>query len=298
MKTVKIENVNYVRTGYGSDDILKQEFVSAIFTYDDKGRVLEEKHFNPDNEHTDTFVNTYDGDLLVETSQYDENDYAIIKTLNVYNTEGQLVTKKNYYDEASVEEVFAYDYAGGLLKAEYLVDDTGNRQCCKEYFYENPKNNTLLTKEIEYDEDGNILYMYIYKYDDSGSLVEKEFDEVAAKDKRVFNYEYDGNGNLVKELTYNFDEILIAKKYCKYNEEGLILSEETEDLDNYKKIVYDYEGRNVVKISVLAKDESVVSWSELQYDAHNRLTASADYIIDEVDPSEYRLVAEAYRIYE
>ena len=138
----------------------------------------------------------------------------------------------------------------------------------------------------------------MYDYDAKGQVVEMKVEEVAAKDRRTYSYEYDNQGNRIKELTYNYDDTLIAKKYTEYAPDGRILSEEAEDLDNYKKTVYEYNGDNLVKISVYAKDESLVSWSELQYDDENRLYASADYIIDEVDPSEYRLLAEAYRIYE
>ena len=294
MKTLKIENVNYVRTGYDRDDIERKEFVGVIYSLDDDGRVVEERHFNQDNQLEDCVKNTFDGDLLIKTEQYDGDENLILTTENIYDAAKHLVKRTNSYGDADAVEEMVFEYEGNLLRRELLVDESES-VVLKEYSY---GSNGWLAKRIEYDEEGVVQYIYMYDYDAKGQIVEMKVEEVAAKDRRTYSYEYDNQGNRIKELTYNYDDTLIAKKYTEYAPDGRILSEEAEDLDNYKKTVYEYDGDNLVKISVYAKDESLVSWSELQYDNENRLYASADYIIDEVDPSEYRLLAEAYRIYE
>ena len=294
MKTLKIENVNYVRTGYDRDDIERKEFVGVIYSLDDDGRVVEERHFNQDNQLEDCVKNTFDGDLLIKTEQYDGDENLILTTENIYDAAKHVVKRTNSYGDADAVEEMVFEYEDNLLRRELLVDESES-VVLKEYSY---GSNGWLAKRIEYDEEGVVQYIYMYDYDAKGQVVEMKVEEVAAKDRRTYSYEYDNQGNRIKELTYNYDDTLIAKKYTEYAPDGRILSEEAEDLDNYKKTVYEYDGDNLVKISVYAKDESLVSWSELQYDNENRLYASADYIIDEVDPSEYRLLAEAYRIYE
>ena len=294
MKTLKIENVNYVRTGYDRDDISRKEFVSVIYSLDDDGRVVEERHFNQDNQLEDYVKNTFDGDLLMKAEQYDGDENLLLTTENSYDDAKHVVKRTNSYGDADAVEEIVFEYSDNLLRRELLVDESES-VVLKEYSYDP---NGFLTKRVEYDEEGTVQYIYMYDYDAKGQVVEMKVEEVAAKDRRTYSYEYDNQGNRIKELTYNYDDTLIAKKYTEYAADGRILSEEAEDLDNYKKTVYEYDGDNLVKISVYAKDESLVSWSELQYDDANRLYASADYIIDEVDPSEYRLLAEAYRIYE
>lgn len=294
MKTLKIENVNYVRIGYDRDDISRKEFVSVIYSLDDDGRVVEERHFNQDNQLEDYVKNTFDGDLLMKAEQYDGDENLLLTTENSYDDAKHVVKRTNSYGDADAVEEIVFEYSDNLLRRELLVDESES-VVLKEYSYDP---NGFLTKRVEYDEEGTVQYIYIYDYDAKGQVVEMKVEEVAAKDRRTYSYEYDNQGNRIKELTYNYDDTLIAKKYTEYAPDGRILSEEAEDLDNYKKTVYEYDGDNLVKISVYAKDESLVSWSELQYDDANRLYASADYIIDEVDPSEYRLLAEAYRIYE
>ena len=294
MKTLKIENVNYVRTGYDRDDIERKEFVGVIYSLDDDGRVVEERHFNQDNQLEDYVKNTFDGDLLMKAEQYDGDENLLLTTENSYDDAKHVVKRTNSYGDADAVEEIVFEYSDNLLRRELLVDESES-VVLKEYSYDP---NGFLTKRVEYDEEGTVQYIYMYDYDAKGQVVEMKVEEVAAKDRRTYSYEYDNQGNRIKELTYNYDDTLIAKKYTEYAADGRILSEEAEDLDNYKKTVYEYDGDNLVKISVYAKDESLVSWSELQYDNENRLYASADYIIDEVDPSEYRLLAEAYRIYE
>ena len=294
MKTLKIENVNYVRIGYDRDDISRKEFVSVIYSLDDDGRVVEERHFNQDNQLEDYVKNTFDGDLLMKAEQYDGDENLLLTTENSYDDAKHVVKRTNLYGDADAVEEIVFEYIDNLLRRELLVDESES-VVLKEYSYDP---NGFLTKRVEYDEEGTVQYIYMYDYDAKGQVVEMKVEEVAAKDRRTYSYEYDNQGNRIKELTYNYDDTLIAKKYTEYAPDGRILSEEAEDLDNYKKTVYEYDGDNLVKISVYAKDESLVSWSELQYDDANRLYASADYIIDEVDPSEYRLLAEAYRIYE
>ena len=297
MKTLKIRNVNYVRTGYDRDDISRKEFVSVVYSLDDDGRVVEERHFNQDDQIEDYVKNTYIDGLLVKSEQYDGDDNLILTTENSYDAEKHIVKCTSSYGEADAVEEVVFVYDGGLLRKEMLADDA-EPLVLKEYFYESPQGGNLVTKRVEYDEDGAVQYIYMYDYDENGQVVEMKVEEVAAKDRRTYTYEYDNHGNRIKELTYNYDDTLIAKKYTEYAPDGRILSEEAEDLDNYKKTVYEYTGDNLAKISVYAKDDALLSWSELQYDADGRLYASADYIIDEVDPSEYRLLAEAYRIYE
>ncbi|MCQ2285940.1 MAG: hypothetical protein MJZ76_03575 [Bacteroidales bacterium] len=297
MNTVKIKTVNYIRTGYDRDDITRKEYISAILLFDDQKRVVREEHFNSDNEQENVLENSYEDDLLMTSSQFDGQGNRIVDTKNVYDANKLLVEKQTYYGEYDSAEIFRYEYEGKLLRKEILIEDADDDQngvVVKEYFYDSER----VAKRVEYDEDGNVQYVYCFDYDAQDRVIQTVVDEVMAKDRRTYVFDYDESGRKVKELTYNYGESLIAKKYFVYTEEGEILEEEFEDLDNYRKTVYEYAEKKLTKIAILDKSGSVQSWSDIRYDEQNRLFASADYIIDEVNPEDFRLLMETYRIYE
>ena len=155
MKTLKIENVNYVRTGYDRDDIERKEFVGVIYSLDDDGRVVEERHFNQDNQLEDCVKNTFDGDLLIKTEQYDGDENLILTTENIYDAAKHVVKRTNSYGDADAVEEMVFEYEDNLLRRELLVDESESI-VLKEYSY---GSNGWLAKRVEYDEEGVVQYI-------------------------------------------------------------------------------------------------------------------------------------------
>ena len=121
--------------------------------------------------------------------------------------------------------------------------------------------------------------------------------EVFEKDKRTYDYEYDERNNRVKELIYNYNDELISKSYTKYNDENRVVEVEEEDLNQYKLTQYQYEGENVIKVSILDKNKKIISWTEFIYDESGKNKQLTQYITDEVDPESYRKLYEIKRTY-
>lgn len=288
MPKLTIHTINYLRTGYQENDITPEDYVEAIMEYDDKGNVISENHYNADATISSATTTEYDEkNRPVEVRQYDGDGYLCECVVTLYNEDGQIQEQRMNYGEGMPVYVTRYVYENGVLVRRDCYDEDGFTYTEKTLSYDECKR---VSVETDFDEDGRKLYIAANKYNEAGQLVECIRDEVQLHDRRTYAYEYDAEGNKTKDLIYNYDLSLIAKVYYTYNDNYQLLSQEEEDLDNYKMTKYTYEGNNLMKIAVYTKDESLVSWVDYQYDENGRVLVQEAYACDEVNPSEHRLM--------
>lgn len=288
MKKLTVHNINYLRSGYEKDDITTEDYVEAILEYDDNGNLISENHYNPDATLLSATTSRYDEKKRpTEVRQYDGDGNLCECVVTVYREDGQIQEQRMNYGEGMPEYGTRYVYDNDRLIQRDCYDEDEFSYTEKTFEYDGFRR---VSEETDFDEDGRKLYVTANKYDENGRLIESTRDEVQQHDRRTYAFEYDAVGNKIKDLIYNYDLSLIAKVYYTYNENNQILSQEEEDLDNYKMTKYTYEGNNLTKISVYTKDESLVSWVDYQYDAEGHVLSQEAYAPDEVDPSEHRLM--------
>jgi hypothetical protein len=147
-------------------------------------------------------------------STFDEN--KILRHETTYNEQGK-ITKKLYYEpDGSLYEKESYDY-----------DDDGNKTKYTYYKVSFGTQNFSYDKKgnlIELDEDLDPFYKsdiarYIYKYNESGSLIEEVSYTKQGKifEKTIYSYK---NGKLVKKLYRRPDKKTPAKTIYSYNSKG------------------------------------------------------------------------------
>jgi len=285
-KLLKVHCVNHFRVSFDKNDIETEKFTESVIHYNEEGKIIREEQYIIGNELDYILTNEYnEKGKLASTSQYDGDKSLVQKTDFFYDKEDVLIQQDNYYGENSLAYTQKFEYENGLLtkldayeKGKFIFTE-------KKYFY-NERN--LLEKEIEYDEDGNEVYVTTLTYNQDGLLDTKEREEVMAKDLRVYEYEYDARQNKTKELIYNYEDVLIAKICYRYDEEGKLLEKEEEDLDHYQKMNYTYNGKNLCKIETFNQDEKMISWTEYTYDEQDTILSSIHYGIDEMDENAYR----------
>ncbi|MBO7491088.1 MAG: hypothetical protein J6T59_01455 [Bacteroidales bacterium] len=287
MSTLKIIKKEYHRTGYDKNDVEPIEYMEVSALYDDHNLLLQEERFEPDGTLNTLTLNQYnDRQQLIVSEQFDQDHTLLQKTVNNYQDD-RLVSQSFYFGEDTTEYLtqHIYDEEGHEIRRENFVDG-------KLDFVENTKEyeGGLLTKELENDDYGKTVYEHLYQYNDLGQVVHYVRNEVQNKDRRSYDYEYDERGNRVKELIYDYDNMLIAKKYNTYDEEGHLILVEEEDLDNYRKIKLEYEGDLVVKNYLYERDDKLVGWAEYGYDDNGKEVSATEYIRDEVDPDSHRLL--------
>lgn len=290
MKTLKIYKKEYQRIGYDIDDVAAQEYMEISATYNDADKMTREERYNSDSTLNTLTINTYnDQNLLISMEQYDQDHTLLQKSLNKYNDKQILVQQSNFFGEDTSEYVtkFTYDDQNNLLsQAVYFEGKLENVEKSFEY-----KNNRLV-KETDNNDYGQTQYVTTHEYNDQGWEIKRVRDEIIDKDRRTYEYEYDDRGNRIKELVYDFKDALIAKTYSVYDDNNRLVETEEEDLDNYRKIKLEYDGNNVSRNTLLDKKGKITGWADYAYNEDNKEILSQEYIIDEINPEEHRLLRE------
>lgn len=290
MKSLKIIKKEYQRVGYDAQDIEPVEYTEGFAEYDDNGLLLREERYEPDGTLNTLTVNVYNehGDL-VQTEQFDQDDILLQKTVNKYDDGKRLVEQSNYYGDASDEYVtkFYYDGDDNVVKQEVYVNGKLD-YVEKTSTFKNGRPETV----TENDDYGNPMYIHHYEYDEKGQVKVYVRDEVQNNDRRTYEFSYNEHGDRVKDLIYNYDMTLIAKVIRTFDEQNRQIEIVEEDLDTYRRITMEYDGDKVVKNTMFNKEGGITGWAEYEYADDGRQSMAREFIHDEVEPENFRLLRE------
>jgi hypothetical protein len=292
MKSLKITKKEYQRVGYDAQDIEPVEYTEGYAEYDDNGHILREERYEPNGTLNTLTVNTYnENGELVQTEQYDQDDILLQKTVNKYDENQRLASQSNYYGDASEEYVtkYYYDAEGNVVKQEVYVD--GNLDYVeKTATFVNGRPDTV----TENDDYGNAMYIHHYQYDEKGQVIVYVRDEVQNKDRRTYEFTYNDNGDRVKDLIYDYDMKLIAKVNRTFDEQNRQTEVVEEDLDSYRRITMEYDEDRVVKNTMFDKNGEITGWAEYEYADDGRQSMAREFIHDEVEPQNFRMLRETF----
>ena len=290
MKSLKIIKKEYQRVGYDAQDIEPVEYTEGYAEYNDHGQITREERYEPDGTLNTLTVNAYnDNGELVQTEQYDQDQILLQKTVNQYNENNRLEAQSNYYGDASEEYVtkYYYDDNDNVIKQEVYVD--GNLDYVeKTASYKDGR----LDTETENDDYGKPMYINHYPYDEKGQVTVYTRDEVQNNDRRTYEFTYNDNGDRVKDLIYDYDMKLIAKVNRTFDEQNRQTEIVEEDLDSYRRIVMEYDGDKVVKNTMYNKKGEITGWAEYEYADDGRQSMAREFIHDEVEPENFRMLRE------
>ncbi len=290
MKSLKIIKKEYQRVGYDAQDIEPVEYTEGYAEYNDHGQITREERYEPDGTLNTLTVNAYnDNGELVQTEQYDQDQILLQKTVNQYNENNRLEAQSNYYGDASEEYVtkYYYDDNDNVIKQEVYVD--GNLDYVeKTASYKDGR----LDTETENDDYGKPMYINHYQYDEKGQVTVYTRDEVQNNDRRTYEFTYNDNGDRVKDLIYDYDMKLIAKVNRTFDEQNRQTEIVEEDLDSYRRIVMEYDGDKVVKNTMYNKKGEITGWAEYEYADDGRQSMAREFIHDEVEPENFRMLRE------
>ena len=292
MKSLKIIKKEYQRVGYDAQDIEPIEYTEGYAEYDDHGQIVREERYEPDGSLNTLTVNIYtDNQQLLQTEQYDQDKVLLQKTVNQYDDQQRLVAQSNYYGDASEEYVtrYFYDEAGNAVKQEVYVN--GKLDFVeKTTAYKDGRPDTV----TENDDYGKPMYIHHYQYDEKGQVSVYVRDEVQNNDRRTYEFTYNENGDRVKDLIYDYDMTLIAKVNRTFDEQNRQIEIVEEDLDNYRRITMEYDGDRVVKNTMFDKQGEITGWAEYEYADDGRQSMAREFIRDEVEPENFRMLRETF----
>lgn len=175
---------------YGENNRIEEKVENS---YDEKGRLKEEVFYDENGEVTEQKSYAYDenGKLQQEYKHYLDGSRDVISY--VYNGQGQLM-KKIHKDEEDVVE-----------KAEYFKYE-GDKPAMTEIF----------------DENNELIYKGIKKYNENGKLVEEAVDDKEAFEQYALRHSYDQDGNRIETIKLDQEGNVLEKAGFSHNPKGEI----------------------------------------------------------------------------
>jgi len=163
-------------------------------------RKLSAQNFDRKGFLTNTFIYDKKGDVEYRYSyEYDKNENRIKTTRKnsdgrvvnyftyEYNEHNNKVRAKRFNPDGILEEYYEYNYdSDGNLSSEDWYSADGNEV----YRIENEYENNRKAESKTFDENGNLVYRYIFKYDDRGNIVEEVKYDKDDKQAGIIQYIY------------------------------------------------------------------------------------------------------------
>jgi hypothetical protein len=212
----------------------------VVYDYDDKGLIRSCTRTYSDGS-TEKTEFTYDGDHLIRKVLLDDDGEA--ETEDVFKYENGRVTEhiQKEYGEEKKRSVRKYNEKGQEIE-EIRSDDEGT--VLKVIF--EPKENDRMPDAKVYNADGKIIEAIMYRYDESGRLLQ-ELVETTTKGFRRLDtrYTYDDNGRLILEETLDQNGVLRKRVNRVYDDHDMVVREhqheENPDYGSYMDLTTEYE---------------------------------------------------------
>ena len=211
--------------------------------YDKNGNLIKEINYNPPGVVDQIVAYKYDqNNRLIDESCFDDEEELLEKTIFEWGPNGHKTKAVKHYQDGSFDTTtYKFDANNKLIEKE-CVDDENEAESKDVFTYQGD----LLTEHINYDEDGDIAERTSFIFE-QGKKIEERHWESSDQAENLKKFQYDEDGNLLKELYYNPSGQLIKKtEYISY-QDGLMT--EFVDEDPYGKVTtklqYD-ENRNII----------------------------------------------------
>lgn len=236
---------------------------SMQYQYDDRGRVVEQRNYNNNQQLQ-----------WIESFLYDTSG-RLFSEHRFFSYDSSKENVRYVYDNDSTEEAFgraSYDTVDHHVKWEYdhhgnLIQETANGITIDKYSYQyddsgrtigwqsctNSDSSTmvieydgLMTKSVLYNADGSVRGRFITKNDRKGNVIERI--ELSPKDSVDFRIQfvYDEKGRHIETKSYDAEGRTYHMYGIKYDEHGNMITESHVELlpdrtKNTQKIVHEYE---------------------------------------------------------
>jgi hypothetical protein len=193
-----------------------------------------------DNDKNTFYVYDAEG-KLTKCSEMDENGDTVIVSRYIYNNEGvcseidkysgdKMVGKlinelqgskvtevKEFNEEGTIENVYKYEYDGNEISAGKVLNKSGEVESSFNYEFINGQ----ISSQIDKNSNGDVWTITKYKRNSNNDIIEtiKSYQKDASEYKPTFEYEYDNQGNWVKQTQFYEGEIagIVVRNITYYN---------------------------------------------------------------------------------
>ncbi len=179
-----------------------------IRTFDAKGNLIESVLSDDKGAVMERRVYTYDTGKLAQIISYDVKGNVGLKQVNSYDANKRLKEETYFNPKIAVgKTVYKYNEKGEISEvAFYLADGSkaiapiGPCLGAHKVIY-NYDGNNKPSKVVAYEPDGEVKKSWQYTYNSKGLLVEDIRESTWSSLKFVYTYEYDSQGNWVKQIS-------------------------------------------------------------------------------------------------
>lgn len=209
-QTKKLDAVTYDVNGNEAERIIYDDYGflvgKEVRTFDAKSNLAESILSDEKGVVIERRVYTFEDSKLVQTISYDAKGNVVLKQVYSYDANKRLKEETYFNSKIAVgKTVYKYNEKGDVSEvAFYLADGSkavapigpclGAHKII--YIY---GNNNKPSKVVAYEPDGEVKKSWQYSYNSKGLLVEDTRESAWSNLKFVYAYEYDSQGNWIKQ---------------------------------------------------------------------------------------------------
>jgi YD repeat-containing protein len=272
IKTITTYKLDYMQAKPGSDFSDVAPVISSFNEFDAEGNSLTEITYLANGAVEQRCEYKYnDKGLVVEEILINDEGEVDEKKAYEYNEKGLIIKEFLIYQDESFDTTeYHYDESGKLIE-KVTVDPDGEPESRKEISY----SNDLVTREVYFDAEGNLLNEIKYTYDEKGN--ETEVVRFTAEDQKNIRTEYVYNEEGKKTESYTFNTAntaneLVAKNLYKEDEKGQLV--EIIEQDQFHKyttvLAYDDNG-NMIEQTETNEAGELTNRIQRKFDTNNNL---------------------------
>lgn len=211
-QTVRQHSVTGSSTGYSYYDDMRN--ISEILSWDREGNLQSKSVYSYD-ENGDSlgYTNYYWSDVDGSMTEYSYDSNYLRQSRKTYDEAGNLLTRSEpeYDEDGNMLREITYSADGTVTEqTDYTYDSDGNMLEYRTTFFEEDGGKQVIIIDGNYDIRSSITY-------DANGTVTSVY---------TYAYEYDANGNVIKQSAYQEDGKLLYWNEYTYNENGELVNTE------------------------------------------------------------------------
>ena len=247
-------------TEYFEMDYTESVYIHHLYEYDSEDRLVKTEKYEKNGKLAETVTRTYDEAGNIREILYQPGPGRLIspeRTSYEYDEKGRKVKESMH---ALEPEVFEYEI-------DYVYNDAD-----------------LQTDYYWHGAYGDSVEHYHYDFDSAGREIRSSKEQEDGTFITITEKEYDGKGNVIRDVLYNEQGLWVASRLYSYDERGLLLekrdlsTEEGNPDQFYSKTVclYDEKGRKT-RETMYYTDDVTLSDEGFVYDENGCLKEKVYY---------------------
>jgi hypothetical protein len=206
---------------YAVEDVTEKR----ILKRNEKGKLITETKFygGDSGEHTEYVYD--DKDEIIERKYFDEDGVFISKEIFKYDDKGSLAEQIKHNSEDKIEErtTFKTLEDASIEQCEWNGDGTLANKTIIHFNKDGKESASLQTTA-----DGKLISKMDATFDERGNVTERKFVDFYSKTVR---YTYDEHNRCIEQELFDGNGMLIRKNIYEFDEEGNLTAEQTYEMD-------------------------------------------------------------------